>query len=315
MGLADLLYELELPYDSEEGRQFMEKLMEFVNYHSTLESAKLAEERGCFDYYENSFYPQGKLPIRGPETKQAQLDWPQVKEEIQEKGLRNTFTTICAPTGSISMIAACSSGIEPLYSLVYEKNITIGSFYKVDSVFEKEMKREGLFDDQLIEEISDNEGSIQDLSYIPPRFKKIFVTSMDIAAEDHVRAVASLQKWVDGSISKTINFPQDATVEEMKKAYLLAHELNCKDTTVFRNRSITGVYQAGGGEDKEEKPKEESHESKKGILQRVKEKIAARVHSSQETSDASTDEETKCPQCNSSLIRRRMSEMSGMWVG
>jgi ribonucleoside-diphosphate reductase alpha chain len=173
------------------------------------------------------------------------LDWKSVKEEIKKHGIRNAHTTACAPTGSLSMIAGCSSGIEPVYSLVFEKKVTVGSFYYVDPVFEKVMMREGLFDEDLIKDVSGWEGGCQKINYIPQKIKKVFVTAMDMSAKDHILALASLQKWVDASISKTINFPAEATVEDMKKAYLLAHQLGCKDLTVFRNKSIAGVLQAG----------------------------------------------------------------------
>ena len=136
------------------------------------------------------------------------------------------------------MIAGCSSGIEPSYSLVYQKKVVVGSFYYINSVFEQVMLRSGLFDEDLISGVLENKGSVQNINYISPDLKKVFVTSHDIKPEDHIRALASFQKWIDSSISKTINFPQNATIEDMKKAYILAHELGCKDVSVFRDTSI-----------------------------------------------------------------------------
>ncbi|MCX6791033.1 MAG: adenosylcobalamin-dependent ribonucleoside-diphosphate reductase [Candidatus Gribaldobacteria bacterium] len=152
MGLGDLLFELEIPYNSPDGLEFMEKLMEFVNYHSKVASIELAKQRGKFPYYAKSFYSDGKLPMAGPYSQGGKhhLDWEGLKEQIKQYGLRHSQTTTNAPTGSISMIAGCSSGIEPVFSLVFEKEVAIGSFYYVDSVFEKGMEREGLFDDALI---------------------------------------------------------------------------------------------------------------------------------------------------------------------
>jgi len=254
MGLGDLLYDLEISYNSQEGLDWMEKLSEFLNYYSKLASIELAKEKGKFPHYEQSFYPEGKLPIRGGEgRKSGHLDWRKVKEEIKKYGIRNAHTTCAAPTGSLSMIAGCSSGIEPVYSLVFEKKVTVGSFYYVDPVFEKVMMREGLFDEDLIKDVSGWEGSCQKISYIPQKIKKVFVTAMDMSAREHILALVSLQKWTDASISKTINFPTEATVEDMKRAYLLAHQLGCKDLTVFRNKSIKGVLSAG--KRKEEKKK------------------------------------------------------------
>ncbi|WP_456464681.1 adenosylcobalamin-dependent ribonucleoside-diphosphate reductase [Persephonella sp.] len=302
MGLADMLFELEVPYNSEEGRRWMEKVMEFVNYYSKEQSVERAVERGKFPTYSKSFYPEGKLPIKGFEDKKSwNLDWEDLIKKIKKYGLRNAFTTVVAPTGSISMIAGTSSGIEPVFSLVYEKKVTVGTFYYVDPVFEKTMEREGLFDDYLIKDVSRNEGSIQNIRYIPDKWKKVFVTSMDISAEDHVKALASVQKWTDSSVSKTINFPENATVEDMKKAYLLAHALGCKGLTVYRYKSIKGVYIAGLEEEKKE-------ETKLTPLKDVKAKgptIYKEAGSfSPEKEEELQQEEgiEKCPVCGSPLV-------------
>jgi len=239
MGVADLLFELSLAYNSEEGRKFMEKLMEFINYWSKVESIELAKERGPLPYFDKSFYKDGKLPFAGFYEKESwNLDWSKISEDIKKYGIRNGYTTVIAPTGSISMIAGCNSGIEPCYTLVYEKNVAIGSFYYIEPVFEKAMHEEGLYDEDLLKDIAKNKGSIQAISYIPPKMKKVFVTAMDIKPEDHVKALAAFQKWVDSSISKTINFPASATVDDVKKVYLLAYKLGCKDVTVYRDSSI-----------------------------------------------------------------------------
>jgi ribonucleoside-diphosphate reductase alpha chain len=246
MGLGDLLYEMKIPYNSKAGFDLMERLMEFLNYHSKLESIELARERGKFPHWEKSFYPEGKLPFFGFNAKKSwRQDWQGLVKEIKKNGLRNAYTTVIAPTGSISMIAGCSVGMEPVFSLVYEKKVTIGSFYYVNPVFEKTMEREGLFDEALIKNVSGLEGGCQKLNYIPPRQKRIFVTAMDIEGKDHIGALASIQKWTDSSVSKTINFSEKTSVGEMKKAYLLAYRLGCKDLTVFRYKSIKGVYLPG----------------------------------------------------------------------
>ncbi len=239
MGLADLMFELEIAYSSKEGRAFMEKLMEFINYYSKVESVNMAKERGSVPAFNVSFYKEGRLPFSAfHDRKSWNFNWKKMSEDVKKHGIRNGFTTAVAPTGSISMIAGCSSGMEPIFSLVFEKNVKVGSFYYIDPVFEQAMKEEGLYDDELIKAISDNRGSIQGIKYVPEKLKKIFVTAMDMRPEDHIRALAAFQKWVDSSISKTNNFPADATVEDMKKSYLLAYKLGCKDVTVFRDTSI-----------------------------------------------------------------------------
>jgi ribonucleoside-diphosphate reductase alpha chain len=241
MGLGDLLYELKIPYNTEDARKFMEQLMEFINYHSKLASVELAKERGSFPYYDRSFYPEGRLPFSGFDQKSNwRLPWDKVAQEVKRSGLRNSYTTVVAPTGSISMIAGCSSGIEPVYSLVYEKNVKVGSFYYVDPVFETVMTSQGLYDEELIREVSDRGGTVQGIQYIPTDIKHVFVTAMDITPEAHIRALAAFQKWVDSSISKTNNFPAEATVDDMRESYLLAYKLGCKDVTVFRDTSIKG---------------------------------------------------------------------------
>ncbi|MDP6641180.1 MAG: adenosylcobalamin-dependent ribonucleoside-diphosphate reductase [Nitrososphaerales archaeon] len=239
MGLGDLLFDLGISYDSEDGRNFMERLMEFVNYYSKVASIELARSRRSFPYFEKSFFNEGKLPFSGYENNEkCFFDWNEIATKVKDVGLRNSYTTVIAPTGSISMIAGCSSGIEPVYSLVYEKNVKIGKFHYVDPVFERVMNAEGLYDSDLIREVSERNGSVQKIAYISPKLKDVFVTSLDITPEDHIKALASLQKWVDSSISKTNNFPADATTESMRESYLLAYKLGCKDITVFRDSSI-----------------------------------------------------------------------------
>src|SRR3989344_4358277 len=239
MGVANLLYELKLPYNSEEGRQFMQKLMEFIAYWSKVESIKLAQARGNLPYYDKSFYKQGRVPIQGPEEGSLNgFNWEKMSQDIRKYGIRNGYTTIIAPTGSISMIAGCSSGMEPVYSIVFEKNVKVGSFFYIDPAAEKVLREEGLFNEKLLEDINRHKGSLQNIEYIPEKIRKALVTAMDITPEDHIRALAAFQRWVDSSISKTNNFPDDATVEHMRESYILAYRLGCKDVTVFRDSSI-----------------------------------------------------------------------------
>lgn len=239
MGVGSLMYDLEIPFNSPNARFLMEKIMEFINYHSKLESIAIAKERGPFPFYKKSFFTEGKMPFKGfYEKKSWNCDWSVVAKEAKKHGIRNSYTTVVAPTGSISMIAGCSSGIEPVFSLAFEKNVSVGSFYYIDPIFEKAMLSEGLFDEILIRDVIASNGSVSHIAYIPPKFKKIFVSAHDITPEDHIKTLSAFQKWVDSSISKTNNFPADATVEDVKKSYLLAYETNCKAVTVFRDKSI-----------------------------------------------------------------------------
>ncbi len=255
MGLGDLLYELEIPYASRQGLEFMDRLMEFINYHSKVASMELSKERGRMPYFDKSFYKEGKLPFSGFKDKKSwHFDWNELSKKIKRYGIRNGFTTVIAPTGSISMIAGCSSGIEPVFSLVFEKNVAIGSFYYVDPVFEEQMRKEGLMDEDLIRDTSVLNGSVKNIPYIPEKIKKIFVTAMDIPPHDHVKVLATFQKWVDSSISKTNNFPTEATVDDIKRVYLLAYELGCKGVTVYRDKSLHMQVLIGGSTKK--KPKD-----------------------------------------------------------
>lgn len=270
MGLGDLLYELEIPYNSKEGLVFMEKLMEFINYYAKVASIELSKERGRMPFFDKSFYKEGKLPFSGFKDKASwNFDWKELANKIKKFGIRNSFNTVIAPTGSISMIAGCSSGIEPVFSLVFEKNITIGSFYYVDPVFEEVMQKEGLMDEALIKDIISHSGSIQHLNYITPKIKKIFATAMDITPKDHIKVLAAFQKWTDSAISKTTNLPSSATVDDIKDIYIMAHDLGCKGVTIYRDKSLQSQVLTG-----DVKKHEKKHESRESDLIAIKDEKA-----------------------------------------
>lgn len=297
MGLADLLYELRAPYNSDEGRRFMEQIMEFINYHSKLASIELAKERGPLPYYNKSFYPEGKLPFAGfNDRKSWHFDWDKVAEMIKQHGIRNGYTTVIAPTGSISMIAGCSSGIEPVYALVYEKHVKVGSFYYIDPVFERVMTEEGLFGEDLLRDVNDHVGSIQKISYIPEDLKRQYVTALDIRPEDHIRALAAFQKWVDSSISKTNNFPANATIEDMRDSYLLAYKLGCKDVTVFRDTSIQGQVLVASTK-KQTPPEQEAPLDERNA--RTPKIVTMPIIGA---SPSSSEEIKLCPQCMTTVV-------------
>lgn len=317
MGLGDLFYELDLSYNSQAGLNFMEKIAEFLNYHSKTESIELAKERGSFPYFDKSFYPEGRLPFSASTEKNSwNFNWLNVVKDIKTYGLRNSVTTVVAPTGSISMICGCSSGIEPVYSLIFQKNVAVGSFYYIDPVFEQAMLKEGLFDENLMKHILDNNGSLQKISYIPPKMKKVFVTAHDISPEDHIKALSAFQRWIDSSISKTINFPHDASVEQMKKVYLLAYDLKCKDVTVFRDKSIQNQVLVTSSEKKPDdidknRQKDKTINSKDGDNPyiRIKDEKAQGMVVYLDSSSTSREAESgsknglkNCPNCSSILF-------------
>jgi len=301
MGLGDLLYELRMPYDSDEGRKFMEKILQFVEYHSKLESIELAKIRGKLPYYDKSFYKEGKLPVRGSELKEEwDFDWDAVSLDIKNYSIRNGYTTVIAPTGSISMIAGCSSGIEPVYALACEKNVKVGSFYYIDPAFERALKKEGLYSEELMDEICENKGSIQGLESFPAELQKVFVTAADITPENHIRALASVQKWVDSAISKTNNFPADATVEHMKESYILAHKLGCKGVTVFRDSSIKGQVLVAGKNTTAEKEAAKIKKAEAPAGEVLKDEEETDVASGDLTSKITGKAKHKiCPECGS----------------
>lgn len=182
------------------------------------------------------------------------------------------MVTTCPPTGSVSMIADTSSGIEPIYALVYKKSVTVGEFYYVDPVFEAELKKRGLYSEELLKKISDNYGSIQGLEEIPEDMKRVFVTALDIHWLDHLLAQASIQMWLTDSASKTINMINEATVEDVKAAYLIAHFLGCKGVTVYRDGSLSVQVYSVEGEKKKRKYKPKPSEYAKKVFLEIVEK-------------------------------------------
>ncbi|MDK2783901.1 MAG: ribonucleoside-diphosphate reductase alpha chain [Thermococcaceae archaeon] len=269
MGLADALFKLGIPYNSKEGYDFMRKATEYLTFYAYKYSIEAAKKRGTFPLYEKTRYPEGELPVEGYYHREIwNLPWDELVEEIKKYGVRNAMVTTCPPTGSVSMIADTSSGIEPIFALVYKKSVTVGEFYYVDPVFEAELKKRGLYNDEILQKISDNYGSVQGLEEIPEDMQRVFVTAMDIHWLDHLLAQASIQLWLTDSASKTINMPNDATVEDVKAAYLLAHALGCKGVTVYRDGSLSVQVYSVEGEKKKRVPAKPSEYAKK-ILREI----------------------------------------------
>ncbi len=214
MGFADALIELGIPYNSKKAIVFAESVMKFIQDHSKRVSRELARERGPFPNYNRSRYADN-----GSEP------------------LRNATTTTVAPTGTLSMIAGCSSGIEPLFAISFRRNILEGTkLLDVNPYFEQTAKKGKFYSKQLMRKIAER-GSCQNLKEVPKPVQKIFLTSFDLTPEDHIRMQAAFQKYTDNAVSKTVNLPEDATKEEVRKVYLLAYQLGCKGVTIFRNRS------------------------------------------------------------------------------
>ncbi len=237
MGLADMLYAMMIPYNSEEGFGMMRRVMEYIMYHAVESSIELAERRGVFPDFHLTSWAEGEIPVEGFHNPEYwTLDWSGLAMRAK-KGVRNSHLTTVAPTGSISMLADVSSGLEPQFALVYEKHVTVGKFYYVDVEFERRLRLEGLFSDQLLAKVAENGGSVQGLEEIPDRVRKVFLTAYDIPWWDHLRAQHEIQLWVDTSVSKTINMPSWVTPEDILNAFLLAHRMGLKGVTVYRDTS------------------------------------------------------------------------------
>ena len=220
MGFADLLMKLRIPYDSEEGVEMGRKVMRFVRDESDAMSEELAQRRGVFPAFEGSKYDAPGMPR-----------------------MRNSCRLTVAPTGTISMIAGCSSGCEPAFALCYHKHNILNdgmggaeSLLYVDASFEEAARGNEFYSDELMNYLADG-GSIQDRDDVPDWAKRVFVTASDISPEWHVKMQAAFQESVDSGISKTINFPNTATHDDVRTAYLMAWELDCKGITVYRSGS------------------------------------------------------------------------------
>lgn len=240
MGIADLLFMLHVPYNSKDGYEFMNKLAEAVSYLSMDESVAIAKSRGPFPMCKDTDYVKGRIPVAGyyelPKETHT-YDWSTLIEKIKKGGIRNSWTSTIAPTGTLSMIADTANGVEPVFALVYEKRVTVGRFFYTDKVFENTLKENGLYNDEILTKVANNYGSVRGLAEIPEWMQKTFVTAIDIHWMDHIMAQGVWQKWISNAIAKTINMPGDVTAEDVKCSYLLSHELGLKGVTVFRDGS------------------------------------------------------------------------------
>ncbi len=247
MGFADLLYDLDIPYNSEKAVSLAEELMEFIDYHAKMKSMLLAKEKGSFPNFAGSIYEKGTL-----QRDEGKLDWEKLISDIRKNGIRNATVTTLAPTGTISMICNTSGGIEPQFSLVYVKNVMDGErLLYVNPVFERKMKELGLYSKELMQKIAEN-SSLKGIIEIPEELKKIFITSHDISPEWHIKMQAAFQRFTDNAVSKTINFPESASKDDIKRSFLLAYELGCKGITVYRDGSRANQVLSTGRSEKQE---------------------------------------------------------------
>jgi ribonucleoside-diphosphate reductase alpha chain len=238
MGFADMLLMMGYSYSSEEALELGRELMQFIDEEGHRASTALAEERGSFANFEGS-----PLAKRYPR-------------------LRNATVTTIAPTGTISIISSASSGIEPIFAVAYVRNVMDKDILpEVNPIFAEVARSRGFYSDDLMKEIA-AQGSIKDVKGVPEDVRELFVTALDISPEWHIRMQAAFQDHTDNAVSKTVNFPADATPADVEKVYLDAYDLGCKGVTVYRYGSREDQVLSVGGDKKEEKTEETQEDSR-----------------------------------------------------
>ena len=229
MGWADMLLKLRIPYNSEEAISKAEEVMGFIQNESHRMSQDLAKSRGEFSNFKGSIYDKPGAPP-----------------------MRNATVTTIAPTGTISIIAGCSSGVEPLFAVCFIRNVMDNTkLMETNPIFEQIAKEEGFYSEELMEKIA-SEGSVANIDEVPDRIKRIFVTAHDITPEWHVRMQAAFQKNIDNAVSKTVNFPKNATQKDVSDVFKLAWKLGCKGVTIYRDGCRDMQVLTRGGKTEEE---------------------------------------------------------------
>ncbi len=214
MGFAEMLIQMDIPYDSEEALAAAEDVMSFIQSRGKEASMKLAVQRGSFPNFTGSRYAADGVRM-----------------------MRNATTTTIAPTGTISIIASASSGIEPIFALSFIRNVMDDDeLLEVNKLFAARAKRDGFFSNDLMKKIAKT-GGLAGIDEVPDHIKRTFVTAHDVSPEWHIRMQAVFQKYTDNAVSKTVNFPEDATEHDIRRVYELAYELGCKGVTVYRDKS------------------------------------------------------------------------------
>ncbi|MFH1610725.1 MAG: LAGLIDADG family homing endonuclease, partial [Patescibacteria group bacterium] len=255
MGWADMLIKLEIPYDAKEALKLGEKIMKFINEKGHRASEELAEQRGVFPGFKGSVFDDGKSDYK----------------------IRNATVTTIAPTGTISIIAGASSGIEPLFAVCYTRMNILDAgdeLIEVNPLFKQIAIREGFYSEDVMRQVAQH-GSVRGVHGIPKKWQEIFVSSHDIEPETHVKMQAAFQAHTDNAVSKTVNFPNSATVDDVRKVYLLSYKSGCKGVTIYRDGSRDAqVLNIGTNKEKVKVMPEGDHGVKEEI---VKERPAQKV--------------------------------------
>lgn len=243
MGWADMLMKIGISYASEQGTKLASQIIEFIDYESKCESIELSKERGRFANFKGSIYDSEHYLYNKYKDKSAgkisDEQWKELDNKIKKFGIRNATTTCIAPTGTISMIAGASGGIEPLFGLVFSRLILDNTeMLEINPIFKNYMIKYNLYSEELMKKIA-IDGSIAHINNIPENIKKIFVTAHDVTPYWHVKMQAAFQLHTDNAVSKTVNFVESATRDDIKETYILAYKSHLKGITVYRNNSRT----------------------------------------------------------------------------
>ena len=241
MGWADMLMKMGISYASAEGTKLAGQVMEFIDYESKCESIELSKERGRFNNFKGSVYDGKNFLYNKYKGKSSGIisdeQWKELDSQIEKYGIRNATTTCIAPTGTISMIAGASGGVEPLFGLVFSRLIMDGTeMLEINPIFKDYAVKHGFYSEDLMKEIAKT-GSVAHVAGVSEEVKKIFVTAHDVSPYWHVKMQAAFQLHTDNAVSKTVNFEEHATRKDIEEAYVLAYENNLKGITVYRNNS------------------------------------------------------------------------------
>ncbi len=293
MGWADMLMKMGLSYSSEEGTKLASQVMEFIDYESKCESIELSKERGRFNNFKGSIYDGKNFLYNKYKGKSAgkvsDEQWKELDAQIEKYGIRNATTTCIAPTGTISMIAGASGGVEPLFGLVFSRLIMDGTeMLEINPIFKDYAVKHGFYSEDLMKEIAKT-GSVAHIDKVPADAKKIFVTAHDVSPYWHVKMQAAFQLHTDNAVSKTVNFEEHATRVDIEKAYILAYENNLKGITVYRNNSRQ--FQPMNLDSKKSEAQIEAEKSMKTVSEPAEEEYNP-------TGEIKT---VKCPECGNEI--------------
>ena len=306
MGWADMLMKMGISYSSEEGTKLASQVMEFIDYESKCESIELSKERGRFNNFKGSVYDGKNFLYNKYKGKSAgkisDEQWKELDAQIEKYGIRNATTTCIAPTGTISMIAGASGGVEPLFGLVFSRLIMDGTeMLEVNPIFKEYAIKHGFYSEDLMKEIAKT-GSVAHVDKVPADAKKIFVTAHDVSPYWHVKMQAAFQLHTDNAVSKTVNFEEHATREDIEEAYVLAYENNLKGITVYRNNSRQ--FQPMNLDSKKSEAQVEAEKSMKTVSEPEKKAEVTNPIKEEKTEDYNPTGEiktVKCPECGNEI--------------